>query len=61
MKFAKYMRSPLEVAAVAFVVLMVVLAVIGPFIAPHDPYGVDFYNRFIPPSADYFFGTDVIS
>ena len=58
MKFAKYMRSPLEVAAVVFVVLMVVLAVIGPFIAPHDPYGVDFYNRFIPPSTEYFFGTD---
>ena len=52
------MRSPLEVAAVVFVVLMVVLSVIGPFIAPHDPYGVDFYNRFIPPSAEYFFGTD---
>ena len=58
MKFAKYMRSPLEVAAVVFVVLMVVLSVIGPFIAPHDPYGVDFYNRFIPPSTEYFFGTD---
>ena len=58
MKFAKYMRSPLEVAAVVFVVLMVVLSAIGPFIAPHDPYGVDFYNRFIPPSTEYFFGTD---
>ncbi|MBO68655.1 MAG: D-ala-D-ala transporter subunit [Acidiferrobacteraceae bacterium] len=58
MKFAKYMRSPLEIVAVGFAILMVVLAVIGPFIAPHDPYGVDFFNRFIPPSAEYIFGTD---
>ena len=58
MKFAKHLRSPLEVAAIVFAVLMVVLALIGPLIAPHDPYGVDFYNRFIPPSAEYLFGTD---
>ena len=58
MKFGKYLRSPLEIAAVFFAVLMVVLALIGPLIAPHDPYEVNFYNRFIPPSAEYFFGTD---
>ena len=58
MKFTKHLRSPLEVAAIVFAVLMVVLALIGPLIAPHDPYGVDFYNRFIPPSAEYLFGTD---
>ena len=58
MKLAKHLRSPLEVAAVVFAVLMVVLALIGPLIAPHDPYGVDFYSRFIPPSTEYFFGTD---
>ena len=44
MKFGKYLRSPLEIAAVIFAVLMVVLALIGPLIAPHDPYEVDFYN-----------------
>jgi|TARA_B100000586_G_scaffold121074_1_gene87366 peptide/nickel transport system permease protein len=58
MKFGTYLRSPLEIAAVFFAVLMVVLSLIGPLIAPHDPYGVDFYNRFIPPSAEYIFGTD---
>jgi peptide/nickel transport system permease protein len=58
MKFGTYLRSPLEIAAVFFAVLMVVLSLIGPLIAPHDPYSVDFYNRFIPPSAEYIFGTD---
>ena len=58
MKFGTYLRSPLEIAAVFFAVLMVVLSLIGPLIAPHDPYGVDFYNRFIPPSTEYIFGTD---
>ena len=58
MKFGTYLRSPLEIAAVFFAVLMMVLSLIGPLIAPHDPYGVDFYSRFIPPSAEYIFGTD---
>jgi peptide/nickel transport system permease protein len=58
MKLRKHLRNPLEVTAVFFAILMVVLALIGPFIAPHDPYGADLYSRFIPPSAEYFFGTD---
>ena len=58
MKFLRYMGSPLEIAAVGFAALMVLLAIIGPIIAPHDPYEVDFFNRFSPPSTEYFFGTD---
>ena len=58
MKFAQRLRSPLEIAAVFFAVLMITLALIGPFLAPHDPYESDLYSRFIPPSAEYFFGTD---
>ena len=58
MKFLRYMGSPLEIAAVGFAALMVLLAIIGPLIAPHDPYEVDFFNRFLPPSTEYFFGTD---
>ncbi|MBL09144.1 MAG: D-ala-D-ala transporter subunit [Acidiferrobacteraceae bacterium] len=58
MKFLRYMGSPLEIAAVGFAALMVLLAIIGPIIAPHDPYEVDFFNRFLPPSTEYFFGTD---
>ena len=58
MKFLRYMGSPLEIAAVEFAALMVLLAIIGPIIAPHDPYEVDFFNRFLPPSTEYFFGTD---
>ena len=58
MKFLRYMGSPLEIAAVGFAALMVLLAIIGPLIAPHDPYDVDFFNRFLPPSTEYFFGTD---
>ncbi len=58
MKFVQRLRGPLEIAAAFFAVLMITLALIGPFLAPHDPYESDLYSRFIPPSAEYFFGTD---
>ncbi|MEV7012595.1 ABC transporter permease [Streptosporangium sp. NPDC051022] len=52
-------RTPLvERAALAVAVLMVVIAVAGPLLAPHDPYAVDLSKALLPPSADHWFGTD---
>jgi len=34
------------------------IAVLAPFIAPYDPLAIDFADRFVPPSAKHFFGTD---
>ena len=58
MGIKKHLRNPLELAAVIFSLGMIILAFIGPLLAPHDPYEVDFANRFIPPSSEFFFGTD---
>jgi len=58
MGIKKHLRNPLELAAVIFSLGMIILAFIGPLLAPHDPYEVDFSNRFIPPSSEFLFGTD---
>ncbi|MEU4834654.1 ABC transporter permease [Streptosporangium sp. NPDC023615] len=48
-----------ERAAVTVAVAMVLLAAVGPLIAPHDPYAVDLSRSLLPPSGDHWFGTDV--
>lgn len=42
----------------AAVALAVILAVIGPWIAPHDPNAQDVLNRLAEPSARHWLGTD---
>jgi peptide/nickel transport system permease protein len=48
-----------ERIALVVVALVVVIAVIGPWIAPYDPYKVDLPQALQPPSATHWFGTDV--
>jgi peptide/nickel transport system permease protein len=48
----------IERAAIVVAVLVVVVALVGPFLAPHDPYQVDLSKSLLPPSTDHWFGTD---
>ena len=41
------------------VISVIVLAVVGPWIAPHDPYFVDLDKSLLPPNSEHWFGTDV--
>ncbi len=45
------------VGLVLFLVI-VVLAVLAPWISPHDPIEQDFFSKLQPPSATYWLGTD---
>lgn len=49
---------PASAASVGVVALLVVLAIIGPLVAPHDPDAQDLANRFADPSWTHLFGTD---
>lgn len=40
------------------VLFFVLVAVFAPFIATHDPAFIDFNSMFLPPSSEYYFGTD---
>lgn len=51
-------RSKLALIGLAIITILVVLAIIGPAIAPYDPNDLDVRQRSLPPSISHPFGTD---
>lgn len=41
-----------------FLLVILILSILVPFLSPYDPYYVDPTDRLLPPSADHWFGTD---
>jgi len=59
----KFSRNPLSVVGLATVVLLVLLAVFAPFVAPYPRHAgpfTDFAHAKLPPSWQHLFGTDQI-
>jgi ABC-type dipeptide/oligopeptide/nickel transport system permease subunit len=52
------LRHRLSAAGVAIIVLLCVLAVFAPVLAPYNPYEQDLYRVLAPPSAAHWLGTD---
>ena len=52
-------RDPRAWLGVAVVVLMVLAALLAPWIARHDPTAIDLAGQLRPPSAEHWLGTDV--
>ncbi len=52
------LRNPLAVVGALIVLVLVVMAVFAPLIAPYSPVGQDLANRLMPPSAEHWMGTD---
>lgn len=52
------LRRPGLLVGLALLVLLVLAAVVGPYVAPHDPYAPSPAEQFTPPSAGYPLGTD---
>ncbi len=46
------------IAALATIVVLLAIGIGAPLIAPHDPLGMNPAERFAPPSATYWLGTD---
>lgn len=55
---AAFARNRVALVGLAFVVVLVVVALFIPWISPHDPYRVALDERFLPPSATFWLGTD---
>src|SRR5262245_39527045 len=51
-------RRPLGAIGAAVVVVMILVALTAPLIAPYDPLAVDFGAMLAPPSAAHWLGTD---
>lgn len=59
----KFSRNPLSVVGLATVVLLVLLAIFAPFVAPYPRHAgpfTDFAHAKLPPSWQHLFGTDQI-
>lgn len=55
-----FLRNPLAVAGFAVIVALILVALLAPWIATHDPYAQDLAQRLEPPSAAHWFGTDQV-
>lgn len=53
-------ENRLTAAAFAFTLLIFLVAIAGPFVAPYDPVASNVASAFQPPSAKHWFGTDQI-
>lgn len=56
--FTGLKRDPLGMAGFVLVSIIVLLTVLAPWLAPHDPLDVNVHNRLSSPSADHWLGTD---
>ena len=54
----KLRRDPLGMFGLIIVLLIGVLTVFAPWLAPYDPNEVDVYSRLMPPSGEHWLGTD---
>jgi ABC-type dipeptide/oligopeptide/nickel transport system permease subunit len=53
-------RNPLARFGTLFILLVSVLAIAAPLIAPYPPYEQDLLDRFEPPSREHLMGTDEV-
>jgi peptide/nickel transport system permease protein len=56
----RFKRNKLAMTGLVVVFIMVVLALVQPLISPYDPYDQNLLNALQPPSAEHWFGTDVL-
>lgn len=54
----RFARNRLAIAGAITVILLIVVSVFAPFIAPYDPTTIDVYNVLSPPSSEHLLGTD---
>ncbi len=51
-------RNPLSLTGLSIIVLLVLLAILAPYIAPHDPFATDPLNKLTPPGREHLLGSD---
>ncbi len=52
------LRNPLSLSGLIIIFLLILLAILAPFIAPYDPFATDPLQKLQPPSAEHLMGTD---
>lgn len=54
----RFRHNPMCLVGISLVLLLILIAIFGPLIAPNDPVLVNTPDRFTPPGREYWFGTD---
>ena len=55
----RFRRNHLALAGMGIVIVLCLLAIFAPYVAPYDPVHVDLDLQFSPPSAQHLFGADL--
>lgn len=53
-----FRRNRMAMTGLIIIVVLVLTAVLAPYISPHDPYRVDMNEQFLSPSLTHWLGTD---
>lgn len=53
-------RHPVLIAGASLLAVMLLIALLAPWIAPYDPTDMNVLQRLKPPSGDHLFGTDAL-
>jgi ABC-type dipeptide/oligopeptide/nickel transport system permease subunit len=66
-KYSEFKRTvsvffgrPLPVVGLVIITILIIIAIFGPWIAPHDPLEMDVMNSLAHPSSEHLLGTDEI-
>lgn len=53
----KLLHNPQAVIGTLLIAIILLMGVLAPFLAPHDPMAVDITKKFLEPCNEYPFGT----
>lgn len=56
--YRRFIRHPIGMIGFFIVLILILAAIFGQYLAPYDPIAMDFDARFAPPSWEHPFGTD---
>lgn len=56
--FKRLLKNPAAVTGLAILLVIFILAIIGPFIAPYDPNAMDYAHMYATPNAQHWLGCD---
>jgi len=56
----KLKQNKMTLVGIAILLLIVLLSILVPFLSPYEPNKVELVNKFQPPSASHWFGTDEV-
>ncbi|NQF14579.1 ABC transporter permease subunit [Brevibacillus sp. HB1.3] len=56
--YRKLRKNKLAMVGGCIVIFYIAIALLAPFIAPHDPYEIDLVNKLKSPSSEHWMGTD---